>query len=275
MLAVFVAAAGMAFSKGVADGRRDAMHHIVRIVPRKALATAAATPLDRLSARAEAGDPPAEYAVATRYLHGTDTAGNPAEAMRWLTLAAAHGLPAAQYKLGTLYARGRRGPPADAGKALQWYEAAALQGNRKAMHDLAVAYAQGSGTARNLPEAVRWFSRAAGLGYVDSQFNLAVLYERGDGVPQSLLDAYKWYLVASRQGDAGGQAAHRGAADAAQCRRPGGGAAGGGFLPRGPLRRRGQYRAAGLGNWQAPVRRLARPAAHGRMPLCWLPKWQA
>lgn len=199
VLAMFIAAATMAFSKGVADGRRDAMHHFQR--PSILLSTASAAPLDKLTARAQAGDAAAEYVVANRYLHGTDTAKDPAAAMHWLTLAAAKGLPVAQYALGTFYTQGI-GTKADATKALQWYEAAALQGNRKAMHALAIAYAQGAGSAQNMAEAVRWFSRAAQLGFVDSQFNLAVLYERGDGVPQSLLDAYKWYLVASRNGDA-------------------------------------------------------------------------
>lgn len=194
VLTIFIAAAGMAFSKGVNDGRREALTHMTRLAPRT---PGAPTRLDRLSARALGGDAAAQLQVGMRYLSATPK--NTAEALRWLTLAAVHGQPVAQYLLGTLDAQGT---PADAAKALQWYEAAALQGNRKAMHALAIAYAEGLGTAKSPSEAVRWFSRAAGLGYVDSQFNLAVLYERGDGVPQSLLDAYKWYAVAGRQGDA-------------------------------------------------------------------------
>ncbi|HEY4941955.1 MAG TPA: TetR family transcriptional regulator [Rhizomicrobium sp.] len=194
VLTIFIAAAGMAFSKGVDDGRREALTHMMRPAPRT---LGAPTALDRLSARALSGDAAAQLQVGMRYLNATPK--NVAEAMRWVTLAAVHGQPVAQYLLGTLDAQGT---PADAAKALQWYEAAALQGNRKAMHALAVAYAEGLGTAKSPSEAVRWFSRAAGFGYVDSQFNLAVLYERGDGVPQSLLDAYKWYAVAGRQGDA-------------------------------------------------------------------------
>ena len=200
VLVVFIAAATMAFSKGVADGRYYAMHNSTRPAAAALPATASAAPLDKLTARAQAGDATAEYVIANRYLRGTDTVKDPGAAMRWMTLAAVKGLPTAQYMLGTFYTQGI-GTRADPVKALQWYEAAALQGNRKAMHGLAIAYAQGAGTAQNMPEAVRWFSRAAQLGYVDSQFNLAVLYERGDGVPQSLLDAYKWYLVASRNGD--------------------------------------------------------------------------
>ena len=198
VLGVFAAAAGMAFSKGVDDGRRIAMSHIVRLPAATRLARAE-TPLDQLTARARRGDSAAELEIGMRYL---DTAHrNPAEALRWTSLAAVHGQPVAQYLLGTLYANGT-GAAADAARALQWYEAAALQGNRKAMHALAVAYAEGLGVAKSPSESVRWFARAAGFGYVDAQFNLAVLYERGLGVPQSLLDAYKWYAVAGRAGDA-------------------------------------------------------------------------
>ena len=191
VLVIFIAAAGMAFSKGVDDGRRDALTHVTPMSHRTA---ARETSLDRLTARARAGDTAAELGIALRYLSGSPK--DMAAAMHWATLAAVHGQPVAQYVLGTLYTQSA---PA---KALQWFEAAALQGNRKAMHALAIAYAEGQGTAKSSPEAVRWFSRAAGLGYVDAQFNLAVLYERGTGVPQSLLDAYKWYAVAGRQGDA-------------------------------------------------------------------------
>jgi AcrR family transcriptional regulator len=208
LLLALVVAAGIAFSKGVYDGRHEAMaqasagapaHLAVTTVP--LIVPPHQTALDLLTTRAQAGDAGAEYAIATKYLRGTDTAKDPAAALHWLTLAAIHGQPVAQYLLGSLYQQGV-GTPADAAKAMQWFEAAALQGNRRAMHNLGIAFAQGLGTERNLPEAVRWFSRAAAMGYVDSEFNLAVLYERGDGVPQSLLDAYKWYVIASRQGDA-------------------------------------------------------------------------
>jgi localization factor PodJL len=199
---VFVAAAGVAFSQGVRDGRNDALRHAVRFAPVGSLANSKAdTPLDRLASRAEAGDANAELAVATKYLGETEAVHDPAAGFRWMSRAAQHGNPVAQFMLGSLYLKGV-GTTASAGQAMRWYEAAALQGNRKAMHDLAIAYAEGLGGTKNLSEAVRWLSRAASYGYVDSEFDLAVLYERGDGVPQSLLDAYKWYAIAGAQGDA-------------------------------------------------------------------------
>lgn len=202
VLAVFIVAAGIAFSKGVRDGHNDALRQTTLLAPRAtSSSTASVAPLDRLTKLAQAGNPAAEFAIANRYLDNAGQIRNPAAGMRWMTRAAAHGSVMAQYGLGSLYQKGI-GAKADPILAMHWYEAAALQGNRKAMHDLAIAYAEGLGGVKSPSEAVRWFSLAANLGYVDSQFNLAVLYERGDGVPQSLVDAYKWYAIAGAQGDA-------------------------------------------------------------------------
>ncbi len=162
--------------------------------------TAALTPLDKLTALANAGNGKAELIVGLKYLDGDGVAASEADAAKWLERAAEQGMPVAQYRLGTMYERGH-GVPTDTAKAVHWYELAAQAGNRKAMHNLAVAYASGNGIAKNLAEAARWFSKAAALGLSDSQFNLAVLYERGLGVPQSLLDAFKWYSIAAAGGD--------------------------------------------------------------------------
>ncbi len=158
------------------------------------------SPAQHLAALAHDGNAHAELLLGLKYLEGSGTQVNEAEAARWFQRAAAQGEPVAEYRLGTLYERGR-GVAADANKAARWYAAAAKRGNRKAMHNLAVAYAQGSGVQKDYPLAAQWFTKAAELGLADSQFNLAVLYERGLGVPQSLMDAYKWYAIAAAQGD--------------------------------------------------------------------------
>jgi TPR repeat protein/AcrR family transcriptional regulator len=201
-IAVFIVAAGIAFNKGVRDGRNDALRQTTFLAPRATpTATAAIAPLDRLTKLAEAGNTNAELAIANRYLDSSGPMHDAKAGTRWMARAAGHGNVVAQYGLGSLYQRGV-GTKADPVLAMHWFDAAALNGNRKAMHDLAIAYAEGLGGVKSPSEAVRWFSRAAGLGYVDSQFNLAVLYERGDGVPQNLVDAYKWYAIAAAQGDA-------------------------------------------------------------------------
>lgn len=166
-----------------------------------AAASPQASPLDRLTALADAGNANAELLLGLKLLDGDGIAINEAEAAKWLERAANQNVPVAAYRLGTLYERGH-GVPADPVRAVQWYATAAKAGNRKAMHNLAVAYANGTGVTKDLVVAAQWFTRAANLGLANSQFNLAVLYERGMGVPQSLLDAYKWYAIAAAQGDA-------------------------------------------------------------------------
>ncbi|HWA92128.1 MAG TPA: TetR family transcriptional regulator [Rhizomicrobium sp.] len=161
-----------------------------------AVAHAAQSPLDRLSALAMKGDADAELLVGLKYLEHNDKL-----AADWLTRAAAQNNALAENALGALYQSGR-GVKADSGAAARLYQASAAQGNRHAMSNLAVLHAGGDGRTANFAEAARWFQRAASLGYVDAEFNLAVLYERGDGVPQSLLEAYKWYAIAATAGDA-------------------------------------------------------------------------
>lgn len=133
-------------------------------------------------------------------LNGDGIPVDDARAAQWLTASARAGDPRAQYMLATLFEHGR-GEPADPMESIRWFEASALQGNLKAMYKLAVSYAEGWGTHQNYGEAARWFSRAAEFGYVNAEYNLGVLYERGLGVPQSLLDSYKWYALAAAQGD--------------------------------------------------------------------------
>lgn len=146
---------------------------------------------------ADEGNAAAQTIVGLQYLDADEAA----KALPWLKKAAEAGQPVAQYRLATLYERGQ-GVGASPALAAKWYLAAANQGNRKAMHNLAVAYAEGSAGKTDMEEAARWFAKAASLGLADSQFNLAVLYERGSGVPQSLADSYKWYSIAAAQGDA-------------------------------------------------------------------------
>jgi TPR repeat protein len=159
-----------------------------------------ATPLDRLSTLANAGNPKAQLLIGLKYYNGDGTAVNLPEAAKWIARAANAHDAMAEYWLGVLYEHGE-GLPTDAAQSLHWYQGAAEQGNRQAMHNLGIAYAQGAGTNKDYAQAARWFEKAAALGLVNSQFNLAVLYERGEGVPQSLTDAYKWYAIAAEHGD--------------------------------------------------------------------------
>ncbi len=212
LVVLFAAGATVAYAVGEKIGRSTpirivvpygtpvAHRHIGSQHKTLAVRSSSVTPLDRLSALANAGNPNAQLLIGLKYYNGDATAVNMPEAAKWIARAAdAHGAMA-EYWLGVLYEHGE-GVNADAAQSLRWYQAAAEQGNRQAMHNLGIAYAQGTGTAKDYAQAARWFTKAAMLGLVNSQFNLAVLYERGEGVPQSLADAYKWYAIAALHGD--------------------------------------------------------------------------
>lgn len=208
IVVLFTTGAAFAFAVGYRNGIAAPLRFVVhrgtavaqRTTQKIALATPDKTPLDRLSALANAGNVSAELLIGLKYYRGEGVAVNLPEAAKWIGRAANADDAMAQFWMGKIYSRGD-GVSADASQALHWYGLAAAQGNRQAMHDAGMAYAQGLGTQKDYTQAAKWFEKAAQLGLVNSQFNLAVLYERGEGVPQNLEEAYKWYAVAARMGD--------------------------------------------------------------------------
>ncbi len=148
-----------------------------------------------------ASDADAFYATATRYLEGSGgTKQDYARAAYWYGKAAAQGLAPAQYRLGTLYERGK-GVARDLEAAQGWYERSAGLGNVKAMHNAAVLAASSDGHKPDYARAFKWFSLGASHGLKDSQYNLAVLLEHGLGTSVDLTEAMFWYSLAGKQND--------------------------------------------------------------------------
>ena len=159
---------------------------------------------------AASGNPKAQFVVATRYLEGDSTTPqDAAKAAFWYEQAAANGLAPAQYRIATMFERGK-GVAQDAPSALYWYEKAAALGNVKSMHNSAVLIMGGKAGTVDRAKALSLFEAAARHGLRDSQFNLALLYERGLGTAPDKSKAYYWYRVAAQQGDT--QAVDRAAA---------------------------------------------------------------
>lgn len=80
---------------------------------------------DVLRAKAEAGDPHAQYELGLRYESGAwDVVKDEAQALRWLTKAAQNGNVQAMRTLIHVYARGELGVQADAAQAAQWAQRA-------------------------------------------------------------------------------------------------------------------------------------------------------
>jgi TPR repeat protein len=120
---------------------------------------------------ARAGDARAHLMVAEAYLAGRGAAADPAEAVRWLTIAAEAGFGDAEARLGSIL----------------------LQ--------------QSEGVAERQAEALKWLRSAAAKGHPDAQYNLGVCYRRGLGVPKNRKKAQGLYLRAAEQGQASAQLA--------------------------------------------------------------------
>jgi localization factor PodJL len=156
----------------------------------------------QLREAAALGNGDAQYVIATRYLNGEN--GVPqdfAKAAYWYGKASAGGNAPAQYRLGTMYERGK-GVARDMKAALGWYERSAALGNVKAMHNAAVLAASADQKKPDYARAFKWFSLGAAHGLKDSQFNLAVLLERGLGTKANAKEALFWYSMAAKQRDA-------------------------------------------------------------------------
>jgi localization factor PodJL len=156
----------------------------------------------QLREAAALGNADAQFVIATRYLNGSDgVTQDAAKAAYWYGKAAAAGSAPAQYRLGTLYERGK-GVARDMNAALGWYERAGALGNIKAMHNAAVLSAGDALGKPDYARAFKWFSLGAAHGMKDSQFNLAVLLERGLGTKPNPKEALFWYSIAAKQNDA-------------------------------------------------------------------------
>lgn len=115
--------------------------------------------------------------------------------------AAAEGLPAAIYRVGRGYDKGR-GVARDLIEAGRWYARAAALGYPPAMATLGTMHEFGEGAAPNLAEALRWYRLATDAGGPAGMTSLAFLYADGKGVARSYTEARRLYELAAAKGNA-------------------------------------------------------------------------
>jgi len=109
-----------------------------------------------------------------------------------------------QFKLGSMYSRGK-GVPQNYGEAVRWYRKSAEQGYAKAEYNLSGMYRDAKGVPQDYAEAERWCRKAAEQGDARAEEGLGFLYYRGEGVPQDYAEAARWYRKSAEQGDANAQ----------------------------------------------------------------------
>lgn len=148
-------------------------------------------------AKAQTGDPKAQYWIGVMYAYGVGVEKDSNLALQWYQKAAVQaeqeaqqGKAEAQYILGLIYDNGR-GLPKDSAKAMYWYRIAAEHGEVNAQYDLMVSFDKSDPA-----ESLKWARNAANQGNVGAQYHLGFLYEQGISVPKDYVESYKWFNLA-------------------------------------------------------------------------------
>lgn len=165
-------------------------------------------PVDKVQARAKAGDPYCQALLAEWYAHAKH--GLIRDAKRALSFAessAKQGNPLGQFMLGAFYASKEGGQE----KSKELYTSAftglkKLVGEKdaKATFVLSRMYEAGMGCKRDPTKAKDLLQLSADMGYAEAQTHLGALFEGGSGDSRYKRDpatAIKWYRKAAQQND--------------------------------------------------------------------------
>ncbi len=155
--------------------------------------------LNRINAKASAGDPAAQFVLARIYEQGQGLHADINKAEQWLRQSAASGNAGAQFHLAELLLHRNKLQLLQQAAAL--YLKAARQGQMQAAARIGAMYATGQGVARNRIEAVHWLKQAAEADQGPAQTNLAILLASEQQDKQAVI----WLRKAARSGEADAQ----------------------------------------------------------------------
>jgi cell division septation protein DedD len=144
---------------------------LLLVVGTAALAAANLAPdLQALQAKAQNGDPDAEFRLGEAYRFGRGVEADPEMAIMWYRRATAHGNIRASEELGfALFAHG------DRREAMPFIERAAARGEPRAFYLLGTAHFNGDYASRDWPLAYAQTMRAASAGLSAAQRNLELM----------------------------------------------------------------------------------------------------
>ncbi len=148
--------------------------------------------VERLAARASAGDAEASYHLGMLYNNGLGVGQDNRRALDLFRAAAEAGDPLGAYKLGCYYAGQFGTVEPDPALALRYKTVAAEAGYSLAQLDVAIFYYRQG----NHREAYRWFEAAARQGEAQSLYNLSVMSRAGQGTERSLARAHAFFRLA-------------------------------------------------------------------------------
>ncbi len=115
-----------------------------------------------------------------------------------------------QYERGMQYLRGDIGVAKNPAEASKWLELAANQGHADASYNLGVLYRAGQGVLQNFETAFQWFELAAKQNHAEAQYSIGLMYQKGQSVQVDLVKSYVWLNLAAAQGHAGATGARNG-----------------------------------------------------------------
>jgi hypothetical protein len=150
----------------------------------------------QLLAKAQSGDPDAEYRLGLLYHRGSpETPKDETKATEWFRRSAEKGDPKGENALGIAYMQGD-GVAKDDKASFDWVYKSALQGNPKGEAALWVFYHRGAGTPKNESEGLHWLVSSAQNGYPAAQVALCAFYQSHMLVGTDPTMAYAWCLIA-------------------------------------------------------------------------------
>lgn len=122
------------------------------------------------------------------------------KALSWYQVAADHGDPYSQWRIGMAYINGELGPK-DSIKGVDYLRGAAASDFPQAMTDLGVMYVTGDGVSKDFNKARALYENAARLGEPHAFSELAVIYAHGEGAPIDKVHARTLHLQAGAMGE--------------------------------------------------------------------------
>lgn len=158
------------------------------------------TDIERLTARAAAGDAHAQYALGKLYRDGGAVEKDILQAVIWFSTAAEKGSSYAAYALGKLYLAGED-VPKDMEKALRWLQRSAELGNGYAQYQLGKLFLTGEDVPKDIGKAVEYLTASAQQGSQYAQYRLGRLYLLGDEVERDEEAAVHWFTESAEQGN--------------------------------------------------------------------------
>jgi TPR repeat protein len=138
-------------------------------VPQQASTSALAAqysrmPVSELQKAARAGQPAAQFYLATHFQHGKEIAQDLKQAFVWFKAAADQGISSAQLNVGRMYADGI-GVSKNETLARQYFEKAASHGDNRASFNLAMMEEQ----KKNYMGAYQWYELSTRDGMLDNK----------------------------------------------------------------------------------------------------------